>query len=137
MKGDLANWLAKELRERGWTVSYVARIGGISTAMVNGILGERRGPGAKTYQALSTVFNVPMAMLQQLAGVVVYAQGGNRRADEVIAMVPMLDEEQLDHAHYMISSMLKAKSIERNTEIATGVSPEMSRSNDKAQQVAY
>ena len=122
--------MAKELRERGWAVSYVARTGGISTAMLNGILASRREPGKKTYRALSKVFNVPLSTLEQL-GSTDTCRGSHRLANEMIAMVPLLDEEQLPHAHYMLSSMLKAKSIKRGTEIAPGVSPEKERCKDE------
>ncbi len=123
MKGDLANWLTKELRERGWTVSYVAKIGNLSISMVNCILSERREPGLKTYQVLSTVFNVPLLKLLQLAGIDVYGRGANCLANEVMAMVPLLDEEQLTHARFILNSMLKAKSIERSA-LVTTVLPE-------------
>jgi DNA-binding phage protein len=68
MDSVLLEWLSRELHEREWQVSYVARLGGISEQQLYHFLGKRRGAGLKTCEAIARAFKLPLEEVLEMAG---------------------------------------------------------------------
>jgi transcriptional regulator with XRE-family HTH domain len=62
-------WVNDELNRRGWSRSEAARRGGISSSILNKIIGGFSNPGLEACMGLSRAFNVPLEDVFRLAGI--------------------------------------------------------------------
>lgn len=111
MEDQLREFVKKQLRLRGLSQADFARRGNVSVSMVSQFLKGDRGSGEKIFQATATAFDVPLAEIYRLAGVLPPENGNGKSYDaegEYIASVirgltTREREEVLDFIGYLKS----------------------------------
>lgn len=59
----LITWINQQLNDRGWSRSEAARRGGISSSMIDKVIGGFAQPGLDFCKGISRAFNVPQMAL--------------------------------------------------------------------------
>lgn len=59
MGKELNEWIEIKLRERGWSISELARQADLNNSFVSHVLSGRANPGPKFYQGMARAFDLP------------------------------------------------------------------------------
>ncbi len=62
------DWLAAELKTRGWSQSEAARRGEISASLVQQVMSGTTKPGKRFYRGIARAFGLPVEEVMRLAG---------------------------------------------------------------------
>lgn len=68
MSNELAQWLAREIESRGWSIRETARRAGVSHTPIANILSEQGQPGLSVLTGLADAFDIPRDYVFRLAG---------------------------------------------------------------------
>lgn len=68
MSTDFATWVTAELKQREWSQSKLARLGGVTPAAINRILNGERRPGVEVCRAIAKAFDMPEIDVLSRAG---------------------------------------------------------------------
>ena len=66
---EFSDWLTRELGERGWSNSELARRAGVVPSTVSMAISERNQPGEKLCRGIAHAFGIPPIEVFQLAGI--------------------------------------------------------------------
>ena len=66
MGKELNEWIEIKLRERGWSISELARQADLNNSFVSHVLSGRANPGPKFYQGMARAFDLPISIIEQL-----------------------------------------------------------------------
>ena len=86
-------WLQSEMDKRNWNKADLAREIGFSEAAISHIFTGHRKPGVKMCRALSKLFNLPLGMIYEYAGIMPTDQQLDTMTREAIHLFSQLDEE--------------------------------------------
>jgi transcriptional regulator with XRE-family HTH domain len=106
MNDKLAQWLAKEIEDRGWSIRETGRRAGLSHTPIANILAGQANPGLTVLVKLADVFGASREDVLRLAGVLPPLPGIDedatlRRMIEIVKRLSPEDrEEVLAYARY-------------------------------------
>ena len=96
VENTLAEWLAAELEERGWSVREVARRGGVSHTAINNALSELVQPTLDTYKAIALAFGISLEDVLRRAGELPPLPPAADGEEEVLYLYRQLTAQQRD-----------------------------------------
>jgi transcriptional regulator with XRE-family HTH domain len=65
---DFSQWLQREIEQRGWRQSDLARHSGIDSGLISRILNGERKPGIETCRAIARAFGLADIQVLDIAG---------------------------------------------------------------------
>ena len=102
---EFSEWLEKELRQRDWSRSDLARAMGVDTAVVSNIMNGVRGIGTDSCRAISSALGVPQLEVYTRAGLIEPVQNHDNESERLIALYRSLPEEKRQAAFMMMQGL--------------------------------
>jgi transcriptional regulator with XRE-family HTH domain len=65
---DFSQWLQRELEQRGWRQSDLARNSGVDNGLVSRLINGERNPGVDTCRAIARAFGLSDIQVLEIAG---------------------------------------------------------------------
>ena len=90
MSRELAEWLNRELNERGWSQGELARRANISGGTLSMVMNQQRGAGPDLCSAIAAALRVPPEKIFRLAGLLPHVPEDRQ-----------MEQELLDSFHYL------------------------------------
>lgn len=100
----LEDWLAKELKDRGWTHNELARRAGVSQSSISNVLAGKKKAGAELCIKVAQALEEPPEKVLRLAGVLPQVLEDKELAellDMLRNMTPDQRNEMLRYAKYI------------------------------------
>lgn len=114
MRQDLIKWVNQELRNRGWSISELARRGGVNQSYISAVLSGRQNPGPKFYLSVSRAFGFTSESLERLEanGVIPQSNINSVVYQDLLEIAKELSLEDLTEVRdYAIYRMRKSKNL--------------------------
>lgn len=114
---DFVTWLTRELNERGWTNSELARRAELVPSTISMVISGRTNPGWEFCLGVARAFGFPPETVLRRAGLLPAVPARVQGEQEMLGIFRLLSENQ----RQMILSMLRALAPRRGFVLATDV----------------
>ena len=105
---ELADYLDREMRQRGWTHREAAERSGLSKAAITSILNHPdRMPELRTLRGIAKGFSVPVARLLELCGLSLDGLNASSLTPDEEALIKRLDPDQRAALLEIIRQMIR------------------------------
>ena len=102
---EFSEWLEKELRQRDWSRSDLARAMGVDTAVVSNIMNGVRGIGTDSCRAIARALGVFQLEVFTRGGLIEPVQNHDNESERLIALYRSLPEEKRQAAFMMMQGL--------------------------------
>lgn len=103
---ELADYLQRVMKERGWTRQRAADQSGVSKTAITNIINKKQRPELETLAGIATGFDVPLARLIELCGYELPPLKATRLTDEEERILSRLTPTQRDAVLEVARQML-------------------------------
>jgi transcriptional regulator with XRE-family HTH domain len=105
---EFREWLRKELNERGWSQSELARRGNVTPGAISAILTGNSNPGPKSCMAIARAFNIPPENIMRKAGLEVTPKI-QPRYEQINRHLQYLKEKDLEYILYIVKRLTESQ----------------------------